>query len=120
MRSQSVPRRRVLKAVAAMKWTLVATLLTGLIAATCPFFALVAQAEALNPAQLAGFVKGEVTAVGKDFIAVNHKKYELREDVAIQDDRARPRALKEIEPGSEVLYHLRMGRIDQLVLILPK
>ena len=69
---------------------------------------------------LAGFLRGEIKGIGKDYLSINDKRYDVREDVLVMDDRDQPRQWKDLEVGSLVAYHLKFGRIDQLVLILPK
>jgi len=81
---------------------------------------LMAQTPTIAGGPLAGFLRGEVGETVKDAILIDNKRYELREDVMMKDDRDQPRELKDFKAGSLVAYHLKMGRIDQLVLMLPK
>ena len=81
---------------------------------------LMAQTPTIAGGPLAGFLRGEVGETVKDAILIDNKRYELREDVTMKDERDQPRELKDFKAGSLVAYHLKMGRIDQLVLILPK
>ena len=89
---------------------------------TLPMMAVdtIAQTPVMPGGALAGLFRGEVSGIGRDFISINGKRYEIREDVLVTDDRNQPREVKDFEVGSLVAYHVRFGRIDQLVLILPK
>jgi hypothetical protein len=81
---------------------------------------VMAQTPTIASGPLAGFLRGEMEEVLRDTVIIDNKRYELREDVVLKDDRDQPRELKDFKAGSLVAYHLKMGRIDQLVLILPK
>ena len=81
---------------------------------------VMAQTPTIAGGPLAGFFQGEVAETFRDAILIDGKRYDLRADVVIKDDRDQPRELKDFRAGSFVAYHLKMGRIDQLVLILPK
>jgi len=82
--------------------------------------AAVAQSTGVPGNPVAGLLRGEVTEVGRDHISIDSKRYDLRPDVIIQDERSQPRELKDIEVGGFVAYHIKYGRIDQLVLVLPR
>ena len=89
---------------------------------TLPMMAVesTAQTPVMPGGPLAGFLRGEINGIGKDYLSINGKRYDVREDILFTDDRDQPRELKDFEVGSLVAYHLKFGRIDQLVLILPK
>lgn len=69
---------------------------------------------------LTDYLSGQVTAVHGGHIVIDGKEYALDADVTVIDDDGRPRTLKDFEVGSPVRFHLKRGRIDVLVLILPK
>jgi hypothetical protein len=66
------------------------------------------------------FQSGQVTAKRGNEITINEKVYSLHPEVTIKDDEEKSRELKDIEPGAELLFHLTQGRIDQIVLLLPR
>jgi hypothetical protein len=79
-----------------------------------------AQTAAITTGPLAGFLLGQVSEIGSQHILINNKRYELRDDAVLRDDRDRPRQLKDFEVESHVAYHVKYGRIDEMVLLLPR
>ncbi len=77
-------------------------------------------AEMSSPQPRTGFQSGQVTGKRGSSIQINQREYLLDKEVTVKDDEDRPRELKDINEGAEVLFHLKRDRIDQLVLILPK
>ncbi len=65
---------------------------------------------------LSGVVTGK-TASG---IQINNKTYLLAPKVTVKDDEGQVMSLKAVVPGTEVKFHLKSGKIDQLIVILPK
>jgi hypothetical protein len=90
--------------------------------ATLPLMAVeaIAQTPVMAADPLAALLRGEVSGIGRDFISINGKRYDLRDNLLVMDDRDQPRELRDFEVGCLVAYHVKFGRIDQLVLILPK
>ena len=67
-----------------------------------------------------GFKSGKVTAMRHQEIQVNLKNYRLHRTVKVQDDAGTLRELRDISKGSFVMFHLARGRVDQIILILPR
>jgi hypothetical protein len=64
---------------------------------------------------------GEVTANnGGGDVVINNHRYMALPSVTVTDDEGRPRELKEVVPGTQVRFHLRGEKIDQLVILLPR
>ncbi len=77
-------------------------------------------AETSSSQPRTGFQSGQVTGKQGSSIQINQREYLLDQELTVTDDEDRPRELKDIREGAEVLFHLKRDRIDQLVLILPK
>ncbi|MBM4132799.1 MAG: hypothetical protein FJ245_03435 [Nitrospira sp.] len=67
-----------------------------------------------------GYQSGHVTGKSGDSIQINQRTYPVAKDATVKDDEGRPRELKDIKEGAEVLFHLKRDTIDQLVVVLPK
>ena len=77
-------------------------------------------AQTSEPAPLAGFQSGQVTGKSGDTLQINNKDYTLQPDVSVKDEEGNQKELSDVVPGVEVMFPLKQGRIDKLVLILPK
>ena len=77
-------------------------------------------AQTSGSASLADFKSGQVTDRQGNRLEIDKKDYLLKSDVTVRDDEGKPRDLKEVTPGAMVQFHLKQGRIDQLVLVLPR
>ena len=77
-------------------------------------------AQTSGSGSLADFKSGQVTDKQGNKLEIDKKDYVLKSDVTVRDDEGRPRELSEVLPGAVVQFHLKQGRIDQLVLILPR
>jgi hypothetical protein len=77
-------------------------------------------AQTSGSASLADFKSGQVTDKKGNRLEIDKKDYVLRPDVTVRDDEGKPKDLSEVVPGAMVQFHLKQGRIDQLVLVLPK
>jgi len=73
-----------------------------------------------NQLGVGSLTRGEVNQVGQNFIVIDGKKYELAQSVGIEDSLHNGRDLKDVEVGGPIAYHLSQGRIDHLVIILPR
>jgi hypothetical protein len=78
------------------------------------------RAQQSESAPSVDMVSGQVTAKRGQSIEINGREYMLNRNVVIKDEEGRPRELKDFEQGTEVRFHLKQERIDQLVLILAK
>lgn len=63
---------------------------------------------------------GEVTANRGETLSIYEKEYPLATGVKVSDDNGNQREVKDFTPGTYVKYHLKSGKIDILVLMLPK
>jgi hypothetical protein len=69
--------------------------------------------------QLEDFVMGEVSGKREDVIRIDRREYPFFADVIVKDQNLTPRALKDVVPGTQVMFHLKQGRIDQIIILLP-
>ncbi|MER3422510.1 MAG: hypothetical protein C4293_04030 [Nitrospiraceae bacterium] len=78
-------------------------------------------AGSVDAGPLDNFLPGEVTAhqEKENVLQINNEDYSIREDVLITDDKMRPMTLKDLVPGTQVMFHLKKGRIDQIVILRP-
>ncbi len=71
-------------------------------------------------ASSANFQSGQVTAKLPNGLQIDHKNYRLDTRVTITDDEGRTRELKDLVRGSLVQFHLKRGRVDKIILLLPR
>ena len=69
---------------------------------------------------LTSFLSGQVTAVHDKTLQIDNKNYEIRPDATVKDDEGHPMELSSIVSGAEVKFLLKQGRIEQIVVTLPK
>jgi L-cysteine desulfidase len=69
--------------------------------------------------QIEDFVMGEVTGKQENVIRIDSKEYSFFADVIVKDQNLTPRALKDVVTGTQVMFHLKQGRIDQIIILLP-
>jgi hypothetical protein len=69
--------------------------------------------------QLQDFIMGEVTGKRENAIRIDSKEYPFFSDVIVKDQNLTPMALKDVVPGTQVMFHLKQGRIDQIIILLP-
>ena len=69
--------------------------------------------------QLQDFIMGEVTGKRENAIRIDSKEYSFFADVIVKDQNLTPMALKDVVPGTQVMFHLKQGRIDQIIILLP-
>ncbi len=65
---------------------------------------------------LSGVVTGK-TASG---IQIDNKTYLLAPKVTVKDEDGRVMSLEDLVPGVEVRFHLKRGKIDRIIVILPR
>ena len=75
-------------------------------------------AQVTSPGSTGELRLGKVTAIGKKTIQIENKDYPLDPSVTIKDGVGAPQTLKDIRVGDPVRFHLKRGRIDQLILIM--
>jgi hypothetical protein len=69
--------------------------------------------------QIEDFVMGEVTGKRENAIRIDSKEYSFFADVIVKDQNLTPRTLKDVVTGTQVMFHLKQGRIDQIIILLP-
>jgi hypothetical protein len=70
---------------------------------------------------LVNFQSGQVTSPKSGTsVEINDRVFTTKEQVLIRDDEGRPRDEKDLSPGSEIKFHTKEGKIDEIVIILPK
>lgn len=69
--------------------------------------------------EIEGFVMGHVTGKRENLLQIDNKEYPFFADVIVKDQNLTPMALKDIVPGTQVMFHLKQGRIDQIIILLP-
>jgi hypothetical protein len=89
----------------------------GTLMATSIFDTAVAAQKEVS--QIEDFVMGEVTGKRENVIRIDSKEYSFFADVIVKDQNLEPRALKDVVPGTQVMFHLKQGRIDQIIILLP-
>ena len=63
---------------------------------------------------------GEVTANRGEALYIDGNEYPLAVGVMVSDDYGSQKEVKDFVPGTYVKYHLKSGKIDIIVMILPK
>ncbi len=77
-------------------------------------------AQTSGSGSLADFKSGQVTGKHGNRLEIDKKDYVLQANVTVRDDEGKPKDLNDVTPGAMVQFHLKQGRIDQLVLLLPR
>ena len=72
------------------------------------------------PTSSANLQSGVVTSVGSGNLRIDGTDYPVASQVTVSDDEGHPRELKAVTPEAQVRFHVQHGRIDQLVIVLPK
>jgi hypothetical protein len=68
---------------------------------------------------LATFQSGRITGVHGTTVQIDQRDYELRPDVEIQNPEGNLMEAHDIRKSALAKFHLKQGRIDMLVVILP-
>lgn len=71
-------------------------------------------------ASLTMLQQGEVMTTQDGEIIIDNTRYPLMPTAVVADDEGRPRDLKEFVPGTQIRFHVRNVKIDQLVMMLPR
>jgi hypothetical protein len=90
--------------------------LANLIVASTSDIVVAAEKEG---SELEDFVMGEVTDKRENRIRIDSKEYSFFADVIVKDQNLSPRVLKDVVPGTQVMFRLKQGRIDQIIILLP-
>lgn len=81
--------------------------------------AAVVMAASTDASEIDNFEKGEVAAKRDHALLINNKEYSVLADVTVKDTTLTSRNFNDVVPGIEILFHIRQGRIDQIIIILP-
>ncbi len=68
----------------------------------------------------AAYKSGVVTAKTTSGIQINHRNYVMARTVTVTDDDGQTLTLADVGPGVEVKFHVKRGKIDELIVILPR
>ena len=95
-------------------------LLTGVLSVAGLSIGTVQSGQAGGPTATAEFLSGSVTGKSGSGIQINKENYVLHKKVTVEDNEGRPRSLNELEVDSQVKFHLKKGRIDKIIWVLPQ
>ncbi len=93
---------------------------TGILSFAGLSIGTVQSVQAGGPTATAEFLSGSVTGKSGSGIQINNKNYGLHKKVTVEDNEGYPRSLKELEVDSQVKFHLKKGKIDKIILVLPR
>ena len=97
----------------------IAALFAWVLLAAGPAFA--AESGHAHRAQAsAAYKSGVVTAVSTSGIQINHQNYVMARNATVTDDEGQALDLADFGPGVEVKFHVKRGKIDELIVILPR
>ena len=102
--------------------TVLGVLVIGVIVFGAGSVGMVAErsAEASVVMDTAGWPSGQVTGKQTNAIRIDERAYSLHTKLSIMNDEGTPVAWSAVAVGSWVKFHLKGGRIDHLVLVLPQ
>ena len=69
--------------------------------------------------EIEDFMMGEVTDKRENVIRIDSKEYSFGAGVIVKDQNLTSRDLKDVVPGTQVMFHLKQGRIDQIIILMP-
>ncbi|WP_447600974.1 hypothetical protein [Nitrospira sp. Nam80] len=72
------------------------------------------------PFSTGGFERGMVTEIHQTTIEIDNKTYGLKPEVVIVDDQGQPIEIGSVVTNAEVKFHVKEGRIDKMVVSLPR
>lgn len=72
-----------------------------------------------SSSELSTFQNGKITAVRGDTVQIDNRDYELRPDVIIRNPEGVLMETRDFRKGALARFHLKQGRIDKLLVILP-
>jgi hypothetical protein len=72
-----------------------------------------------DASEIEGFVMGEVTGKRETVLRIDDKEYSWFTDIVVKDQNLTPKSLNDVVPGTQVMFHLKQGRIDQIIILLP-
>ena len=94
-------------------------LLVGVLLAAGPAFAT-ESGHAHRAQASAAYKSGVVTAVSTSGIQINHQNYVMARNATVTDDEGQALDLADFGPGVEVKFRVKRGKIDALIVILPR
>ncbi len=63
---------------------------------------------------------GVVTGIQGQSIEIDRNRYGFHKELTVADDEGRERKLQEIRTGIKIQYHLKQGKVDQLIIRLAR
>ena len=76
--------------------------------------------QSVFPFSTGGFERGIVTQVHQTSIEIDNKTYGLKPEIVIVNDQGQPIEIEGVMPNSDVKFHVKEGRIDKMVVSLPR
>jgi hypothetical protein len=76
--------------------------------------------QAQLPFSTGGFERGMVTEIHQATIEIDNKTYGLKPEVVIVNDQGQPIEIGSVVTNAEVKFHVKEGRIDKMVVSLPR
>jgi hypothetical protein len=76
--------------------------------------------QAQLPFSTGGFERGLVTEIHQTTIEIDNKTYGLKPEVMIVNDQGQPIEMGSVVLNAEVKFHVKEGRIDKMVVSLPR
>ena len=64
-------------------------------------------------------LSGVVTGKTESGIQIDGRTYTLHSKVTVKDEEGEEMSLEDLVPGIEVRFHLKRGKIDQIIMIQP-
>ena len=79
------------------------------------------QAGESDAGHFVDFAPGEITYANEKerIVRVKDKEYRVLDTVSITDVRRNAMEWKDLNPSTQILFHLKQGRIDQIIILLP-
>lgn len=94
-------------------------LLTALLLMLSPA-AGIQPAGAQEPLALAEYRSGVVTDNSGTVLYIDDRAYRLDPGVTVTDEEGRVQAIQGLKRGDVIKFHLRNGKVDQIIWILPR
>ncbi len=80
-----------------------------------------AQAGESDAGHFENFLSGEITSASESthVLRVKEEEYRVLDNVSITDIQRNPMEWRDLIPSTQILFHLKQGRIDQIIILLP-
>ena len=122
-KASASPPRPIPSSSRNQRWTrpdrLAFALVTGLLLLVTP---TVGSPQAGGPQSLAlaEYHNGVVTSNSGTVLQIDGRAYRLHPRVRVTDDEGSIRSIQDLKDGEVIKFHLRDGKIDQIIWILPR